>query len=356
MAFTGATGTTILATEFNTLVSDYNLYWSDDHSSVLWTEADKTNHKNGWGQAAVEPTVSISDIITAEQTNRLIAQENSGLLHTGLANLGVAAEFITKYAVETVIPASAGVKIDAKTTLISADKFGLGANYGALDLALQTTTATPVWSDEVYCVFKNSFTNYNEARYFFNSGGQLTVDLNATGEVDSDADLDLTWQTMFSRVGEIYIGAESCTNTKPNNPVLSLGGFYSFNDYNWHEVCSRTGVIFDSEYGGGAYGGATEYVNRKIIIEIKIEEPLGAGNVFDVYVKIRLIDDIIDSVGNNDATLEADMGHKHAIEACTDAELTTSNGDPFKAGSYTYQFQERTVPTVTVDEPWTVIA
>ena len=353
MAFTGAPGTKILATDFNTLVSDYNLYWNDNHSSVLWTTADKTNHKNGWGQAAVEPTVTITDIITAEQTNRLIAQENSGLLHTGLATLGTPADFITKYAVETVIPASAGVAIDAKTTLIGTNKFNLGATYGSLNLVVKTTTDTTTWSDEVYCVFKNSFTNYNEARYFFNSGGQLTIDLDASGEVDADADVDLKWESIFDALGEVYIGAENCTNTgatsTPANPVTSVGGFYSFNDYNWHTVCWIKGAVYNAQYN------PTEYVDREVRIEIKIDEPSSAGNVFDVYVKVRLIDDLIDSVGNNTVVLEANTGHKHAIEACTDAELSTSNGDPFKAGSYTYQFQERAVPTVTVADPWTVI-
>lgn len=333
-------GNLITAEQFNEMVSSYNVLWSDtaptaDFANII-TERDI--HNRGWGQATAEPVVSIEEIITAEHTNRLIAQMNAGLYH-----YSDTPELITHFSKEASIIADhvQTIVID-KVSEMDTNRFSINSIDADIDIAVVTDAATPIWENSVYAIAKATFTDYNEARYFFNSGGKITINLEATGGDQPS----LEWDGIFNSAGEIRIGAMEINDTGPHTEITS-GGFYHINpDGSYTTLYTMTGFATGGSYGG--YGG---YSNRRIDVQLAAVD----GVTFDVFVKVILTDDITSDIVNT--TLTADYGHINQLETPNDVFMASGSiSAPFRAGIYSYQFQERQKPTLSIDTSWTVIS
>ena len=94
-----------------------------------------------------------------------------------------------------------------------------------LDLAVRETITT-FGRDDLYVVHKFSFTSYDEARHFFNAGGELTLELSMAPGGDH---YNQVWEEIFDSFDSIRIGAETCRVVADNlYDVIATSGVNRF--------------------------------------------------------------------------------------------------------------------------------
>ena len=339
-------GNKITAAQFNELVALYHTYWSDDNTELTFddllanqSEDNIDLHATGWGQQAVEPTVSITQTITSTQTNRLINQINAGLYHIH-SGTGFDLNSLTKYAQGSVIYYEAYRRITEVIDYIETQKLNIDTDgHGSEFVNDLDYTDTVAWTNEVSAKIKATFSSYQQARYFFNSGGEIRFDISAIGDSD--------WTRILNNMGTIRIGAINVSSSG-GWIGISTGGIYhggGLGDPNIIYTYSDSGGEYGGEYGGGT-GGA--YDSRRVYYEVEGNE-LPSGE-FEVYITIRFLDP-----SGLVITLTIDMaaGYLLPIETPPLEILDSSLGDKFKTDPYIYQFIERESPILSVDTSWT---
>lgn len=331
-------GEKITAAEFNELLAEYGKYWTDVVPTSAFTDVNKDDHGYGWGQPDVEPTVAPAMIIESEHWNRLVAQVNAGLFHI----TGDQLTLLNQLASGTPVLAANVHQLQSKVQFIDYQRFEVAdAFISSPVIEIDDATYSSPWNGEMTFIARAEFSNYNEARYFFNSGGYIFFDLAALGSDVGGPE----WAAFLSELGQIRITADQVLS-EGNNPGVNLGGFYeslgSTTGYQtiWQAAASMTGT---GSYGG--YGGYGGYVNRLVTLQAMCEE-LPGGEIV-IKLKIVLADNSLAIGDFNNFTLYADVGYAVAVDA------PTSLGQPaFSAGTYEYQFAERIPPMISIEQNW----
>ena len=215
---------------------------------------------------------------------------------------------------------------------------------------LSTDTATPTWTSTIHSIGIAEFTNYNEARYFFNSGGKLSITLDS----DVDSTDPRSWDGIFGTTGAINVRAVDTVNDG-SNVVAVTKGFYDITPNGvYTEVFLVRGFAASGDYAYNAYA------NRSIKISLKASE-VTVGGIFNVYIKVELIDDV--TSGTINAELTCDYGYVNQTTTPViptggsfDAPFTIvyTNPDTNITTTNEYKFMARTIPTLTVDTSWTI--
>ena len=367
-------GDVITAVSFNTVVDRWNVLWQDPKDGsgnvVAYTydvalHQSETLRQRGWGQPANNLNVSASTKIEAKHYNLLAAHINSGEYHREDGSMTV--NNYVAQAVDVVLASDMNPFETIMTSYENTDaKFDLGAtgieNYAVLsnsnggtpwgtgDAASANTRGT------LTTIQKYKWANYNDARHFFNSGGQIIIDLEATGGTFGYNE----WDYVFDQIDNIFIGAK--TTTKGGTNGTGQKNFYSLNG-NYQQIFNAIGFQtsppgsyggyggnYATQYTGAAYGYNT-YGGRQVTVEAKLGMD---GTDFCMWVKVILTEDV-DDVAQVDANITLSTGYKVAGDAPESAYLASSNGSVHKIDGTPYIFTTRIakVPTITTDSPWT---
>jgi len=378
-----ATDNKITAEQFNELVTLYNVYWHDSANGGYSFDANHNttndNRRKGWGQPAVnisnKTVVTTSELITAEHTNYLISQINAGLWH-------ISENSLDAHYKPLVIHRDPSTSISATvyTQLVDIYDSVFNKNVNTLDayhlkcdpsakslttnVASVTNPSSSTWTQDLSCENTFTFDNYNEARHFFNSGGELLVDMSASSGGTNDP--SKVWDYFFNDMGVVRIGALSTTNDGDSQgdaafTTITGGGFYSidFTTGNYVPVYDVAADDRDNTIRGTnlALAGNTfsDYGQRRFRLHLKGED----GTSFKVHLKIELIEDTVGSVTDNtpydvpiDTTIIAELGYAQPLD--TPAPGDSSNNDRFspKAG-INFIFAEREVPGINNTVSWT---
>ena len=245
----------------------------------------------GQSNATITPAVQ-PKLIEANDTIQAIVQVNAG--NTNVTTLlRLLSKIATTHTDQFVIYNAVVDKIET----FEKDKYVCDWADMTLDVLILTTN-TAHWTQDLYCVHKFEFNSYNDARHFFNAGGELSVELTMApgGTAGND-----TWRQIFEQFDSIRIGAEGCKLVQdeadpkdiPSTSTLAPMGFYNgiTSDGAWNTILDA-GVF---RYANGDYAYAYAYVyvygeynSRRIRIQLKGEE---AGGKFNVYVKVILVED-----------------------------------------------------------------
>ena len=366
-----ATGELIEAEDLNLLVRYYNEIWSIPESAPFAFNThnditgDNLDRRFGWGQspATIDPTPVASTSannyngtkVTLSDINQITAQINAGGYHqeddTTLAGLIA----LTAFSVGDKIPSTLYNSVCNHAESLTTNKYKVDGGWLNLSLAEVTSTNTASWTQDLEVVHKFAFTDYNEARYFFNSGGELTFELSmASGGTAGNQ----IWQDIFNQFDSIRIGAETCYVVTDNDAgetqwdVIGTSsinkGFYTGIIYSATPTFNTildAGVFsyLDSPTNENAYVYIySEYNSRRIRIQLKADE---VGGTFNVYVKVILIEDVDDTFAITQAiTLESGY-----VQPSTTPLTSDTNKSFMTVGSTMYQFLERNAPTVTED-------
>lgn len=191
-----------------TSLAEYNLI-QDTVASILGTGG------SGYGQQVFSSPISANSIISQSHWDSLKADIQNISTHTGSA-IGS----ITTINEHDMISASA---VDSYTSAVfglSYDRFNVAAgNY-------LTTTYSPTgeflqksatwingstWDKEIYCDITVTFPTSNDARYFFNSGGALTINISRVPGTLNNAQ-NTSWASLISALSEIQISGQGILN------------------------------------------------------------------------------------------------------------------------------------------------
>ena len=273
-----ASGNSISATDFNAVVVAVNKYWGDNYPSSAVTDSDKTNAKYGWGQThALELTgsddrITANDNVEAKHINQLIARANATGLHLGLGTslsykiLGNTVTPADATAVNTRFSAATiDVLSDTRSTAILGQHTVGSGNTTSSTLGSISRTST--WAEILLSEQTVTFTNYAHARYFFNSGGGLSLLWDITGGTGTET---ANWDANLAQMGTIIFLADDVVNSgtggysTPNVGFYGLttdfsSAYFSGGDVNVGGHASARGGYLTP--GSGSYAG-TYAINR----------------------------------------------------------------------------------------------
>lgn len=413
----------ITAHQFNTLASNFATYWHDNNPNIEWcslSPENKNEHSHGWGQNPVvlwhpshtqqsivltknkvgfspttfeelhedeevilpdanrdgdlntipdwqdEKIISVEglktgDYIYAEQTNTLISQFNASELHSSLQNLP---NYIPKYDTGAIIYAATYDFLQNYLLQLENKRFDLNPFTSDLmmdptDLAIEETV-NAIWYETGEIITAATWPTYQDARYFFNSGGEIIFDLSGRG----GSYRGRAWQNTFDVVGDIIFKANKTTNTGSGvssqislglydlDPQCSTGPEYkqlavwrvdrgsaNLGEYGWGEYANE-----HTDYGVGEYDAATVSIWAKAI-----ESESGE---FTVYFKIVLSENQ-DLDNRVDLEVTLTTGYKLPDDApIDDVFVNGPEADRFIENEQNYQFERRTPPILSLDTSW----
>lgn len=328
--------TTITAEQFNSYVDSYERVWGDAVPSSSFSDSDKSTHTYGWGIAPVIPRVNTSTVIMSDHVNHVIAQVNAGTWHTSNDQNAL----LVKYASGTPITAAQFDVVEAQITALETSRFNCGIDIDQ-GTVLTTSNNGATWQDAYAIEHKVTFSSYAQARYFFNSGGIVSLDLEAAGGSIGDDGFEL----LFEELGEVDISAMETTSRATSQGLIKDGFYEAGTEYTKVYEAIHSAVvprISSSDY--------SDYAHRAVSVLLKGEEN---ATGFDLFVLVRLYDQINAADTQFDQTFTINMSAYTPMESPTDAYLNSgSNDDPFTVDSTVYQFIERETPTITVHQPW----
>lgn len=364
-------GETITAVQFNELVDQYEKYWGDKYPASSFSDADNNNHRYGWGIASVDAPVAVSALITADQINRLTRQVNAGMYH-----IDETRTLISAYKnVGDIIPAAAYNEIINQLNWIQPNRFDINSidinDSGSEVIQNNMVGASPeVWNGYYSIVVRATFDSYTQARYYFNSGGTLSINLDTPGGGPQND----YWLNVFRNLNEIRFGANQTANVGyAAHRFTQPRGFYCLpNHGGWRDIFSYQGYIQSNPndydvFGGayscygeyhtygsyGGYGGSSgEYGDRAVSLDARAQEtPDG------FVVDLRVILNEKNATGGISSLITLESGYVQPLISPNNAILATSNAASFQdplnvPPSYTYQFQERPAPEITLLSGW----
>ena len=349
------TGEKIKASHLNDLITYYNEIWSGGTYTFDANHNTKNDDRRfGWGQtnALISPAISTGSLIKADDMNQAIVQVNAGQYHIS----DDPTKLLSKLASNHTDPISPVLynAVVAKVITFENDKYK--TDWSDITLDVLQTTNTANWSQDLECVHKFQFNSYNDARHFFNSGGELTIELSMQSGGTAGND---TWRQIFEQFDSIRIGAEGCKLVQDDadpkdilsTSTLAPKGFYNgiTNDGAWNTILDA-GVF---KYANGDYAYAYAYVyvyaygeynSRRIRLKLKGEEESGK---FNVYVKVILVEDDDDTFP---ITQPVKLTSGHSVPS-TVPSFNDGNASYMTLGTLR-QFLARSAPAITLESSW----
>jgi len=378
------TGDKIKAEDLNLLADYYNEIWRGEIGTYSYdaTHHTHTERRFGWGQPLFEysqasPLIDakasnnyVGSLIESTDINEIVAKMNAGLYHTE-------DEPISSTTVEglqplinpatnpppKVLTVYHNQVVDKIQWFRASPKNKYQLDWANFDLAVEETTSSASWTEDLYVVHKFSFTTYDEARHFFNAGGELTLELSMA---PGGSHYNQVWEEIFDQFDSIRIGAESCRVVADNvfDVIATSGinrGFYTGLEYLYGGgatpsdadyktildagVFAYTGPKNGSEYVYAYVYLYSEYNSRRIRIQMRAVD---TGSSFDIYVRVILIEDADDdSAITQPITLSSGYVQPATTPLTTDGNKSymTVDSQPF------YKFTEIPAPTITEVAP-----
>jgi len=250
-----ATGNNITAAEFNDLIVQVNKYWGDNVPSAAVGDADRTLHKFGWGQthaleiASNDNRVAATEQVEAKHFNQLVARANASGLHVGMGtslSYKVISNTVTASDGTTISDRFGASGIDAVNDARSAAILGyhvIGAGNSNAT-ALGTINRTTTWQEVLISEQTVTFTNYTKARYFFNSGGAVTLSWDITGASGVETE---NWDANLAAMGTVHFVADDV--------VVSGTGGYATPNVGFYGLTTSYQLMYSYSFGDGVGSG-----------------------------------------------------------------------------------------------------
>ena len=374
-------GDTILAQDLNNLVSYFNEYWSGGvYQFDLNHDTGTDDRRFGWGQVDSTSQVSASTIIEAEHANQIAVEINTAIWHIEEDVNRLFAPLATplpnfKNVGDTIVGTYLNDLSSAIEQFVDPRKFLVDQMDTNLNLS-QQSTYTSSWSDDLTVTHKFTWTDninntgYNQARHFFNSGGELGFELQmqAGGTIGNQV-----WQKLFNDFDSFRLGAESLRIVADVDDETALDGLgiRPQNNDRYYDLLGNNSVPAKGFYQGidptGAWRTIADvaafrhgdsqdhayvyiysvYNSRRIRVELRAEE--NAGVNFNIFVKITLVEDIDDDfLITQPITLTSSWYVPETTPMQSDPNIQyfyTNNPPP-------YMFVQPNVPTIREESAW----
>lgn len=264
-------GSPITAVDYNSIVNSINEIYSDTHSGAT-TLANGAGF--GYGVLPAITTVNPQTNILASEYNKLYNAINLIIEHQ---RQPLPAPQLQLYPIVTAgsnivaynSPKEMQEVVDNLTLnrfLVAADKLSLTSNF------TESSAATP-WTTSLILNYTVNLGSWNNARYFFNTGGKLSINGSYSGTLNEETE----WSALLANIGSINFNS----TTSSNGFIGTSVGFYQLTN-SYTTLFTKT----------SAAGTAGHYSSNFIELSAKLANPPGTDGI--INFKILLM--------NNDPT------------------------------------------------------
>jgi hypothetical protein len=245
----------------NTLIiaSDYNAI-----QSKIATIMGSGSGTTGYGQTLASSQVGQYDKITVNQWNNLRDDIIRCRQHQTGVTIGSSAPEDPGYVSGTNLPqptvakqvkeswrvAYAEMAADCETNRLTAPP---PASQATLANLVSQQVRTTAWNGTIRQTVVVTWTTADEARFFFNTGGQIEFSSARSG--GSAGNKNITWTTILSNMGTIKFNYTGVTATGTGD-YLSTNGFY--------EVGTSDELIFQKSAPAGDYSPNKYYIYARV--------------------------------------------------------------------------------------------
>jgi len=199
----------------------------------------------GYGlTTTVLPAVTTGSVVTAAQWNDLYAAMSTINTYTGSAL--VLPDNVT--AGTSVIQAEDGSsgRPNLPTLVSTLDSNRLTAAVSQVTTTSELTSVLSTsWTVSVTHQFTMTFASVDQARYFFNTGGQMYASASRIG--GSATDINMSMTDLLTQMGTIKVGAKTTTYTGSGGTVASVG-YYGLSSSGFTQLFTHTGSGFPPPY------------------------------------------------------------------------------------------------------------
>jgi hypothetical protein len=217
-----ATGTTALGSSYDTLSGIVNGWFYDGCPSCSF---GNPLQRTGWGGTPI-PFRNIS--ITAADMNSIVDRCNLG------------GDIVNSFGVSIsqIVPGSKILASQYNEMLTAAwDIVPFINNIEAAELSIVSgvqNSRTSGWGSPgtIDNIIRFTFSNFNDSRYFWNSGGALSISMGAAGGSTSNY---TNFVTLFSTMGTITFDYQSTAQSGSGGSVSSGIGFYDLTT-SWQQI------------------------------------------------------------------------------------------------------------------------
>lgn len=251
-------GNTILASDYNTI------------QSRVATILGAGSGDKGYGQAVSSSQVSAGNNITAAHMQNLKSDLDKLAYHQSNAQSSAPA-----VSVGGTITAANWSTYDSQSTTLDSNRFNIAAEQATLTTGVSPTITSGTWNNNRTHIVSVSFGSADQARYFFNAGGEIRISPTISG-YSSSTTKGGRWNNLFTTAGSIRFRAYNTTasggsasavgwyNLSGTQQIFSIvdTGTYTNNDLTITASKSSTVLTLNIQYNDdGSTGNIDEYVD-----------------------------------------------------------------------------------------------
>lgn len=246
------TGGIIQALDYNTfatLTGGINEVYADLHSGST-TVASGADY--GYGQVSTLASVSAGNSITAAQWANLFSVMKDCGTHQGTTT-------VPPLPVSNPVIGNTITAFNTPTTLLSllntlrSNRFNLAVGQSAQTTANSSGTSAP-WTNTLIYTFTVNLGTWDQARYFFNSGGWIGIFGSYPGSGYPTSTDDYQWYDFLNQIGTIKVMAKSTTAGLANQAALTHG---LWDNSTGNPLTTTYQQIYLRNYGGAGYYSAS---------------------------------------------------------------------------------------------------
>lgn len=280
-------GGQIEAIDYNTFVNQLNAIYSDvNQGSIEETSADY-----GYGVFPVMPTVAITDLVThIEWTKLFTAITNCGI-HQATNVAGIPASVNVGDIIYAEPNPLISTTLPQVISALSANRLTVTPLQTQLvpDL-LPTPIYTSTWTGSnpptnsgLQYTWQIEFSSWDNARYFFNLGGALTVSSSFVPTTPPGSADEQFWQGLMAGLGVVRF--EASTTSPGGAGPASTVGFYDLIDVWEATPDTYTEILKRLAVSGGVY-----YSSNHISILAKLAQAPGISGPCRIDFAIQFVD------------------------------------------------------------------
>lgn len=225
----------------------------------------------GYGQTATALGNAIVDSnVTVTEWNQLRSVMSTINSHT---NSGLTLQPVVSSGNVILAQDGSAGRTNITTLLATLDYNRLNVNPTEMSLStVLTSNRTTSWTTSVYHEFTATFASEDDARYFFNSGGEIRTSGTRTGGGAGAMNKNIT--AMLSQMGSVKFGATTTTNTGTGGTGTLIG---------YYGLSSSYQQLFQHLGAGGIY----TYTNISYTLQARRESYVGLNGANGALIRFQ---------------------------------------------------------------------
>jgi hypothetical protein len=224
----------------------------------------------GLGQTGLS-TVSATNLITAAQWNSLFSAMDNVANHTNDTITST-----TSVSATDPIAAVAALSSDLQTLAASVASGSTGTTAVTTSAALQTATSSARYTGSHIAQQSVTFTNADQARWFFNAGGNIQINVSRSANAGGSAtSKDSSVDELITGLGDFKLGSVASTRSGSTETVSTDGLAIGF-----HDLTTSYQTVLELTQDGGSY------TSMYFKVEAKADAAAGSATVVTIQTSI----------------------------------------------------------------------